>query len=74
MDLILTGRMIDAREALASGIANRVVSTGTGLGPGKIKLDEIDLDYIMVIFRCSFWPSRQPGQGADQVPSGVSPS
>jgi len=32
MDLILTGRMIDAREALASGIANRVVSTGTAFG------------------------------------------
>jgi enoyl-CoA hydratase len=29
MDMILTGRPVDAREALAMGLANRVVATGT---------------------------------------------
>lgn len=32
MDLILTGRMIEAKEAHEMGLANRVVSTGTGYG------------------------------------------
>jgi len=32
MDLILTGRMIEAKEAHEIGLANRVVSTGTGYG------------------------------------------
>ncbi|XP_003743500.1 uncharacterized protein LOC100904807 [Galendromus occidentalis] len=32
MDLILTGRPVDAQEALQMGLANRVVSCGTGLG------------------------------------------
>ena len=31
MDLILTGRPVDAREALAMGLANRVVQDGTAL-------------------------------------------
>lgn len=32
MDLILTGRLIEAKEAHEMGLANRVVSTGTGFG------------------------------------------
>jgi len=32
MDLILTGRMIEPKEALDWGLANRVVSTGTAFG------------------------------------------
>lgn len=32
MDLILTGRKVEAREALAMGLANRVVATGQALG------------------------------------------
>lgn len=32
MDLILTGRLLDAKEALDWGVANRVVSTGTVYG------------------------------------------
>lgn len=30
LDLILTGRIVDAKEALELGVANRVVKTGTG--------------------------------------------
>lgn len=30
LDLILTGRPIDAKEAFEWGLANRVVATGTG--------------------------------------------
>jgi len=33
MDLILTGRPIKAKEALEWGLANRVVSCGTGEFP-----------------------------------------
>jgi len=32
MDLILTGRLLDPKEALSWGLANRVVSTGTAYG------------------------------------------
>lgn len=32
LDLILTGRIVDAKEALELGVANRVVKTGTGFG------------------------------------------
>jgi enoyl-CoA hydratase len=32
MDMILTGRRVDADEALAMGLANRVVATGEALG------------------------------------------
>lgn len=32
LDLILTGRPVGAKEALEMGLANRVVSTGTGKG------------------------------------------
>ena len=31
MDLILTGRLVEPREALEMGLANRVVATGTGM-------------------------------------------
>ena len=31
MDLILTGRLVEPREALEMGLANRVVATGTGI-------------------------------------------
>ena len=30
LDLIMTGRPVSAKEALEIGLANRVVSTGTG--------------------------------------------
>ena len=30
MDMILTGRLVDAQEALVFGLANRVVEKGTG--------------------------------------------
>lgn len=32
LDLILTGRPVDAKEAFQMGLANRIVATGTGLG------------------------------------------
>ena len=32
LDLILTGRPVDANEALNMGLVNRVVATGTGIG------------------------------------------
>jgi enoyl-CoA hydratase len=35
MDLVLTGRPVDAREALAIGLANRVVASGTARGEAE---------------------------------------
>jgi enoyl-CoA hydratase len=35
MDMILTGRAVDAREALAFGLANRVVPAGQALAAGQ---------------------------------------
>jgi enoyl-CoA hydratase len=35
MDMILTGRAVDAQEALAFGLANRVVPAGQALAAGQ---------------------------------------
>jgi enoyl-CoA hydratase len=41
LDLILTGRPVDAREALAMGLANRVVATGTALQAARTLAQEL---------------------------------
>ena len=40
LDLILTGRPVGAQEALAYGLANRVVPDGPGLG--------VSFDYVFI--------------------------
>ena len=41
MDLILTGRLVEPREALDWGLANRVVSSGTAFGQAMNLAKEI---------------------------------
>ena len=41
MDLILTGRLLEPREALDWGLANRVVSSGTAFGQAMNLAKEI---------------------------------
>jgi len=41
MDLILTGRLVEPREALEMGLANRVVATGTAFGQAMNLAKEI---------------------------------
>jgi enoyl-CoA hydratase len=41
LDLILTGRPVDAREALAIGLANRVVPRGASLDAARALAEEI---------------------------------
>lgn len=41
LDLILTGRPVDAHEALAMGLANRVVATGTALQAARTLAQEL---------------------------------
>ena len=63
LDLILTGRLLEPREALDWGLANRVVTTGTAFGQAMnlakeiVKFPQVNSDNLL----CRAWHDQCPG-------------
>lgn len=62
MDLVLTGRDLNTKEAFECGLANRIVACGSGMKiqSSKLKLFSLKMYYINLIYnRC--WSSSKYG-------------
>jgi enoyl-CoA hydratase/carnithine racemase len=61
LDLILTGRAVDAREALAIGLANRVVPAGSA----RAEAEDLARTIAALPFRCVLSDRRSAYEGFD---------